>query len=210
MTQTPEADRSNIEAQLGPKVDLQSVLARFAIEAATDHAAESEALPEATFASGEAHEVLGGKAALVTDAEVSGLWHFSSQQVERFTEDKAAEATGKFGHGVYFGSGDLAGETVNDLKSGGHIRHDVTFNGNVVVLDREDIRPVLDDLRELNGFQKSRIRSSTNTGPLTDSFDTVRFGDNPVDAVMIYMDKARETAEFIVSPHAVDKISLVQ
>lgn len=151
--------------------------------------------------------VLDGKATLVTGAEVSGLWHYSGAAIDKFTEDKVGG--GKFGRGTYFGVGEISGETVDALLSGGSIKHDAGFAGNVLALDRGQVKDVLDDLRTLQGLPRPGFRSSMQTGPVTDLAEGVAFEGHGVDAVMIYMDPERQGAEVIVLPHATENIRII-
>jgi hypothetical protein len=161
--------------------------------------------------SGEAQQtmdVLGGAARLVIGANISGPWHYSSGSVEVFDEERAASLSGKFGHGTYLGVGDLTGETVDGLKISGAIRHEVSFAGNILVLGRDQISEVVDNLRALNGIPPSRLKSTIKNAPLTDYVSTLSFDGQPVDAVMVYMNSEQSSAEIAVLPNAVGNIQV--
>jgi hypothetical protein len=161
--------------------------------------------------SGEAQEVtsvLDGNASLVVGANVSGAWHYSSGTIDTFDPEKAAELTGKFGQGTYLGVGDLTGETVDDLKATGAIKHDISFSGNVLALGRTQASAVAGRLRELKGLRPSRVRSSTTNAPLTNLVSDLTFEGKSVDAVMVYMDDDRTSAEIAVLPTAVENIQV--
>jgi len=166
----------------------------------------SEILPGLSGEAQQKIDVLDGNAALIVGANVSGAWHYSSGKIDTFDPQKAAELTGKFGHGTYLGVGELTGETVDGLKETGAIKHDVSFAGNILVLDRDQVSAVAGQLRELNGLPPSRFKSSIRNAPLTDHVRSLDFEGQPVNAVMVYMDDEQTSAEIAVLPSAVENI----
>jgi hypothetical protein len=169
----------------------------------------AEVLPGLTGEAEASTAVLGDKATLITGADVAGLWHYSGTRIDRFTEDKASGSGGKFGRGTYFGVGEISGETVDALINGGNVRHEAGFSGNMLAFDRNQVRGVLDDLRSLQGLSQPNLRSSMQTGPVTDLVEGAAFDGHSVDAVMIYMDPERQGAEIIVLPHATENIRIL-
>lgn len=153
--------------------------------------------------------VMGGKATLVAGADITGAWHYSRGRVDQFTAEKAGRTGGKFGKGTYFGIGELRGETVDGLKAGGNIRHDVGFAGNILVVDRAQVKDVLGDLRTVRGLPQPGFQSSIQNGPVADLVEGMSFAGHPVNAVMVYMDPERQGAEMIVLPSATPGIRIM-
>jgi hypothetical protein len=151
-------------------------------------------------------DVLDGWATLVVGADVTaGPWHYSAGKIEEFEEAKVS-AGGKFGPGTYLGVGALAGETVDGLKGNGSVQHTVAFRGNILVLDRERVLEVASALKERRHIPPSGLRSSIKTAPLTEYVQGLDFNGTQVDAVMVYMDAKRESAEIAVLPESTDSL----
>lgn len=88
------------------------------------------------------------------------------------------------------------------------MRHEASFAGNILALDRAQVRSVVADLRTLNGLPQPGYRLTIQNGPITDLVEGLRFDTSRVDAVMVYMDTERRGAEFIVLPRATEGISI--
>lgn len=157
---------------------------------------------------GETVELFDGKARLQAGAVLQGLWHYSEGRIERFSEDSVTDHGGKFGKGTYFGAGELVGETVDDLKSKGAIRHEVNFAGNVLALARDDVVEVAARLREANGEAPTKLKSSIPNADLTALLGGMDFDGRKPDAVLVTMSEGR-AAELVVLPHALGNISIV-
>jgi hypothetical protein len=156
----------------------------------------------------EVASVLDGQATLVVGAEVTGPWHYSHGRLEEFSKEGAEASRCKLGTGTYFGVGDLTGETVDGLKSDGSIRHEISFSGNVLVVDRERVVEVSKSLDKMKGRPVSRLRMPI--APIADRASGAVFGGHSVQAVMVYMDPERTSGEMIVLPHAVDGIRVLK
>ncbi len=161
----------------------------------------------------EVKPVLGDKAVLMTDVDLDGIGHISLARIDEFTEDKAAADTGKkFGRGTYFGVGEVAGEAVESLEnvynSGNAYLHEASLAGNVVVMNRNDVRAIHEELQTVlgeNSVQRFGNRSF-KTAPVGDLLQRVTFNDQAVDAVVIMMDDEGRGAEVVVLPSATTKI----
>lgn len=94
------------------------------------------------------------------------------------------------------------------LKSDGSVRHDVGFSGNLLVLDRRQVKSVVQGLRTLRGEPHPKVESTVQNGPVSNLIEGITFGDKPVDAVMVYMDPARTSAEMIVLPSSIPNVSI--
>jgi len=148
-----------------------------------------------------------GLVRVVTHADVSGLSHYSTGGViERL--NPAIKNRQKFGLGVYFGAGELAGETIDLIKTQGAQGHEAELHDvTVLVMSRDDLGRVRDESRKAAGETiKLKSNMSSDVG-LSDRLGGLDFGVGaPVDAVMIQMDEA--SAEVILLPHAYDKADL--
>jgi hypothetical protein len=153
--------------------------------------------------------ILDDETTLLIGAEMSGMWHYSSGRIDNFSEAVAENNSGKFGRGTYFGIGDLRGETIDFLKDGDTIRHDVAFTGNVMVVDRRHVIQVAEKIKTQRGLPSSRVRASTPTSPLTDLIEGVKYDGQTVDAILVVMDKDKTSAELIVTPKAVSNVSVL-
>jgi len=177
-----------------------SLIAATAVTAETDLKNDSET---------EYHPALDGKAVLAVGAHIDSLWHYSPSRISQFSKERAEDASGKYGKGTYFGIGDLGGETVDILKSGNNIRHDAEFTGNLLAVDLENVVDVIQRLKKLKGLPTSRLKSNVANGTLTDLVEGLTLEGGQVDAVLVYRDTTRTTAELVVLPSAIDKVELL-
>jgi hypothetical protein len=179
----------------------------FALEGSSLDVSSLE-MPGFSFNAQQATTVFDGKATLLSGAELAGIWHYSANQIDLFTEDEATESIGKFGRGTYFGAGELNGETVDFLKSRDTIRHDAKLTGNVLTVVRDDVQDVARQLKTINGLPQSGFKSSIKNAPLTDLLETTDVAGQQVDAILITMQEGN-SAELVVLPRSVSNISVV-
>ncbi|HEX6462353.1 MAG TPA: hypothetical protein VFZ58_03750 [Candidatus Saccharimonadales bacterium] len=159
---------------------------------------------------GEAYEalsVLDNKATFIIDAEITGAWHYSPDRIEKFSREGAEASEGNFGTGTYFGIGELTGETVDYLKSGNNIKHEICFSGNILVVDRNKVVDASHELKKKQGQAVSRLRMPI--APIVDQAKGVDLNGQPIHAVMIYVSPERVSGELIVLPNATEGISLL-
>jgi hypothetical protein len=169
-----------------------------------------EHLPGVEGVAKEALPAFDNRATLVVDAEVEGPWHYSASAIDTFTRERSEEATGKFGTGTYFGVGDLSGETVDGLKAGDSVKHEIGFKGNVLVVDRKNVVGLSRHIDELQGRRISRLRTTVQTSPITDRLRGTAIDGHAVSAVMVYMDPERTSGELVVLPEGIEGVEVVK
>jgi len=174
----------------------------------TNEEQERFAVPAVDVVAERRSEELEGSVVFLEGAHVSGLWHYSVDHIGEFSEEVAKRQGGKFGHGTYFGAGDLKGETVELLKAEGTIRHGAVFDGNVAVVHRYDVLRAAEYLKREKNMPISRIKTSIPNAPLTDLFDDVNFDGRSIDAVMVLMDQEGGAVELVVAPKATHQITI--
>ena len=152
-----------------------------------------------------AESVMDGRVTVIEDAELSGLWHYSRRgPIGKFNNDVAPKRGGKFGSGTYLGVGALGGETVEDLKKAGAVRHDVKFTGNLAIVSLSDTQRVYKDALIARGKEVSKLITTIENAPLSDTLTTI--GDVDIDAILVQM---RSGAELIVPTRSVDNLTIV-
>ncbi len=145
----------------------------------------------------------------VVDADITGPWHYSPDVIDRFTDEKASGVKGKFGAGTYLGVGELSGETVDILKASGSVKHDVALRGNLLVVDRSDVRDIDAKLKRRHGLPEPRFKTTINNADLTGLVEDMKIEGNSVDAIMVYMDTERTAAEIVVLPDHAENLVVV-
>lgn len=150
--------------------------------------------------------IFDGKTTLLQDADVSGLWHYSVNDIKEFSEATAQKSDGKFGRGTYFGVGDLKGETVDGLRSDSIHKYSASFRGTIAVVQRDHVLAVAADLRLAQYVSSPGFKTNIQNAPLTDLFSMYAYTTS-IDAVLVVMDEAG-AAELVVSPAATNQISI--
>lgn len=69
-----------------------------------------------------------------TDVTITGLWHLSTREIEKFEDGKGTDEVSKHGPGTYVGAGRLGGTQIAALKMGEYHRYDMKFHGNVLMV----------------------------------------------------------------------------
>ncbi len=147
-----------------------------------------------------------GPAEVISDVSLAGLVHISKTPIEKFTQEGVGP-NGKFGKGTHFAAGALEGETYSGLLASGMVLHEAAFTGSMMILDRKDVGTVYEEMRRKAGMPPSRLKQSTGNADILGLLDQ-QGAEQPIDAIVVFMDEERTSAEFVVAPRSTDRIAI--
>lgn len=147
-----------------------------------------------------------GPAEVISDVSLAGLVHISKTPIEKFTQEGVGP-NGKFGKGTHFAAGALEGETYSSLVTPGMVLHEAAFTGSVLLVDRKDVSNLYTEMRSRAGLPPSRYKQSTGNADILGLLDQ-QGTEQPIDAIAVFMDEERTSAEFVVAPRSTENITL--
>jgi hypothetical protein len=124
----------------------------------------------------------------VTDATMTGLWHYSVNPINKFDNNKGTGAASKMGPGTYIGYGALGGDRVAQLKKDGAIKHDLVFKGNILLVPYEEQADASYEVAYLAGAEEPANRPMAASKRLSEVLRAYELNDLKLkfDGFMFY------------------------
>ena len=138
------------------------------------------------------------------------MTHISSSKIDKFSESKVPDYSGKFGRGTYFTLGKVNGETLSGLEQslakGDSFSHDTKASGKFLSFSREDIKLVEKTLKDSIGdSSNSSLKSSIDNANIMDLASKY---DPEISGIIVYMDNEKAGAEVVISPKYTENIEI--
>ena len=154
--------------------------------------------------------LIAGRASILEGAVIDGMTHISSSKIDKFSESKVPDYSGKFGRGTYFTLGKVDGETLSGLEqslaSGDSFSHDTKASGKFLSFSREDIKLVEKTLKDSIGdSSNSSLKSSIDNANIMDLASKY---DSEISGIIVYMDNEKAGAEVVISPKYTENIEI--
>ncbi len=153
---------------------------------------------------------IAGRATILEGAVIDGMTHISSSKIDKFSESKVPDYSGKFGRGTYFTLGKVDGETLTGLEqslaNGDSFSHDTKASGKFLMFSREDIKLVEKTLKDSIGDSpNSSLKSSINNANIMDLASRY---DSEISGIIVFMDNEKAGAEVVISPKFTENIEI--
>jgi len=154
--------------------------------------------------------LIAGRASILEGAVIDGMTHISSSKIDKFSESKVPDYSGKFGRGTYFTLGKVDGETLSGLEqslaNGDSFSHDTKASGKFLSFSREDIKLVEKTLKDSIGdSSNSSLKSSIDNANIMDLASKY---DSEISGIIVYMDNEKAGAEVVISPKFTENIEI--